>query len=405
MKVTRRNFIKIALIGGGAYLAGDFILHGPLYSYLEKFSRPQSMSTTTNVTPTTNITTSPSKEDEFKAFIEKYPVLAKGFDYQNYKSALKYFEAMPELKGEEDLHEFLNIHIRQWDFILYSPYISIPQIMKNGGLISSDDTSFDNLRIRDLKYHLELDEKGKSLLPLRKSELEEQFPNEYDREIINRSRTFHASFLVFNGKTGEYAAKVNINNWTVDDAKKALIDNLSLILDGDLYERITKIYEEKREDIAVDYFDMLEIANMIHCPPPWSYVYPKAGIEFREKYLPIIKEEKTLNLGMRYTCAIAHKDAIEALHGKHEHRTRLYILYTKALGYSGIEIFCDCREYGFPGDETVGAATPKNILERFPKGGRYGPGVMLSPYVYGYDVKGKKLKLLEFLPTGGFVEF
>jgi len=406
--VTRRNFIKIVLIGGGAYLAGDFILHGPLYSYLEKFSRPQSMPTAkTNVTPTTNITAPPSKKDEFKAFIEKYPVLAKGFDYQNYKSALKYFEAMPELKGEEDLHEFLNAHIRQWDYILYySSYpILLSQVIKNGGLISSDEFSFNKLRIRDLKYHLELDEKGKSLLPLRKSELEKQFPNEYDREIINRNRTFHAALLEFNGKTGENAGKIGYNNWTMNDAKKALIDNLSLVLDGGLYERITKIYEEKKEDIAVDYFDMSEIANMIYCPPPWSSVYPKAGIEFREKYLPIIKEEKTLNLGMRYTCAIAHKDAIEALHGKHEDRTLLYILYTKALGYSGIDIFCDCKEYGFPGDETIGAATPKNILERFPKGGRYGPGVMLSPYVYGYDVKGKKLKLLEYLPTGRFVEF
>ena len=158
MKVTRRNFIKLVLIGGSAYLAGDFILHGPLYSYVEKFSRPQNIPTTTNVTPTTNITAPPSKEDEFKAFIEKYPVLAKGFDYQNYKSALKYFEAMPELKREEDLHEFLNAHIRQWDLILY-----------RRGLISKDDTSFDNLRIRDLKYHLELDQKEKSLLPLRKS--------------------------------------------------------------------------------------------------------------------------------------------------------------------------------------------------------------------------------------------
>jgi len=55
MKVTRRNFIKIVLIGGGAYLAGDFILHGPLYSYLEKFSRPQNIPTTTNVTPTTTL--------------------------------------------------------------------------------------------------------------------------------------------------------------------------------------------------------------------------------------------------------------------------------------------------------------------------------------------------------------
>jgi hypothetical protein len=83
---------------------------------------------------------------------------------------------MPELKGEEDLHEFLNIHIRQWDYILYYPYhIFLPQVIKNGGLISIDDTSLDKLRIRDLKYHLELDEKGKSLLPLRKSELENSF--------------------------------------------------------------------------------------------------------------------------------------------------------------------------------------------------------------------------------------
>jgi hypothetical protein len=394
MKVTRRNFIKIVLIGGSAYLAGDFILHGPLYSYLEKFSRPQSMSTTTNVTSTTNITAPPSKEDEFKAFIEKYPVLAKGFDYQNYKSALKYFEAMPELKGEEDLHEFLNIHIRQWDLILY-----------RRGLISKDDTSFDNLRIRDLKYQLELDEKGKSLLPLRKTELEKLFPNEYDREIINRSKTCDIHLLLFNGKSGEYAGEIGFNNWTIKKAKEALIDNLLLVLDGDLYERITKIYEEKREDIAVDYFDMPEIVNMIHCPPPWSYVYPKAGIEFREKYLPIIKEEKTLNLGMRYTCAIARKDVTEVLHKIPEYRVLLYPLYTKALGYSGMEIGSDCREYGFAGDETVGAATPKNILERFPKGGRYAPGVMLSRYVYGYDVNGKKLKLRAILPTGERVEF
>jgi hypothetical protein len=348
MKVTRRNFIKIVLIGGGAYLAGDFILHGPLYSYLEKFSRPQNIPTTTNVTPTTNITTSPSKEDEFKAFIEKYPVLAKGFDYQNYKSALKYFEAMPELKGEEDLHEFLNIHIRQWDFILYSPSVPVLAIINHKGLISKDDTSFDNLRIRDLKYQLELDEKGKSLLPLRKTELEKLFPNEYDREIINRSRTFDIVLLLFNGKTGECATEIDTNSWTIKKVKEALIDNLSLVLDGGLYERITKIYEEKREDIAVDYFDMPEIVNMIHCPPPWSYVYPKAGIEFREKYLPIIKEEKTLNLGMRYACAIARKDATEALHKIPEYRVLLYPLYTKALGYSGIRIFTDCKEYGFP---------------------------------------------------------
>jgi hypothetical protein len=248
-----------------------------------------------------------------------------------------------------------------------------------------------------------LDEKGKSLLPLRKSELEKLFPNEYDREIINRSRVFHEDLLEFNGKTGEYAYEKNINNWTVNDTKKALIDNLSLILDGSLYERITKIYEEKKEDIPVDYFDMSEIANMIHSP--LSCIYSKAGSEFREKYLPIIKEEKTLNLGMRYAGAIAHKDVIEVLHGKHERRVELYLIYAKALGYAGVWIATDLKEYGWPGDETIGAATPKNILERFPKGGRYAPGVMLSPYVYGYDCNGKRLKLEVKLPTGKVVEF
>jgi hypothetical protein len=247
MKVTRRNFIKLALIGGGAYVAGDFIFHGPLYSYLEKFSKPQSMPTAkTNVTLTTNITAPPSKEDEFKAFIEKYPVLAKGFDYQNYESALKYFEAMPELKGEEDLHEFLNAHIRQWDLILYTSSVPLPAIVNQGGVISSGDTSFDNLRIKDLKYHLELDEKGKSLLPLRKSELEKLFPNEYNREIINRSRALHPDFTWFNGRTGESAGEKNANNWTIEDVKRTIIDNLSLVLDGSIYERVTKMYEEKR---------------------------------------------------------------------------------------------------------------------------------------------------------------
>ena len=112
---------------------------------------------------------------------------------------------------------------------------------------------------------------------------------------------------------------------------------------------------------------MPEIANMIHCPPPWSYVYPKAGIEFREKYLPIIREEKTLNLGMRYTCAIARKDVTEVLHKIPEYRVFLYLLYTKALGYSGIEIYSNCKEYGFAGDETVGAATPKKYFRKTPK--------------------------------------
>jgi|GEM_PF-4795221 len=405
MKVTRRNFIKIVLIGGGAYLAGDFILHGPLYSYLEKFSRPQSIPTTTNVTPTTNVTTPPSKGDEFKAFIEKYPVLAKGFDYQNYESALKYFEAMPELKGEEDLHEFLNAHIRQWDLILYTSSVPLPAIVNQGGVILSDDTSFDNLRVKDLKYHLELDEKGKSLLPLRKTELEKLFPNEYDREIINRSRALHPAFTWFNGRTGESASEKNANNWTIEDVKRTIIDNLSLVLDGSIYERVTKMHEEKREDIAERYFDDEEVRRLVYAPPPWSTVYNKAGREFLENYLPVVKNEKILNLGMRYAGAIAHKDVTERLHQRPECRTQQYILYTKALGYAGMDIFCDCKEYGWPGDETIGAATPKNILERFPKGGRYAPGKMLSPYVYGYDVNGKRLKLRATLPTGEAVEF
>jgi hypothetical protein len=45
------------------------------------------------------------------------------------------------------------------------------------------------------------------------------------------------------------------------------------------------------------------------------------------------------------------------------------------------------------------------LIERFPKGGRYAPGVMLSTYVYGYDVNGKRLKLRATLPTEEAVEF
>ncbi|WP_237558818.1 hypothetical protein, partial [Candidatus Methanodesulfokora washburnensis] len=363
----------------------DFILHGPLYSYLEKFSRPQSMPTAkTNVTPTTNITAPPSKEDEFKAFIEKYPVLAKGFDYQNYRSALKYFEAMPELKGEEDLHEFLNAHIRQWDFL---------------GLAFDD---FGELRIRDLKYHIELDEKEKSLLPLRKSEMEKLFPKEDDREIINRSRALYPFLLEFNAKTGE--DEYEGRSWTWEDKVRAITDNLTLMLDGSIYERIMKIFEEGKEDIAKFYFDYGE-AKIMAETPPFSNVYRKPIYEFLENYLPVIKEDKRMNLGMRYTLAVAHRDVTEVLHKKREKRVDLYSLYAKALGYSGILIFTDCKKYGWAGDETIGVPASQDILRKLPKGGRYAPGMMLSIYTPGYASDGSPLILQAVLPNNEIIEF
>jgi hypothetical protein len=156
VRVTRRDFLKLLLIGGaGAYITGDLTFHGPLYSLLEGISGYKGIRKQENVSATTapNVTTTkPTEWDMFRSFVEEHPMLAKGFDYQNYRSALKYFEAIPELKGEEDLHEFLNAHIRQWDLVLYSPSISIPAIVNHGGLISNDDTSFDNLRIKDLKH-------------------------------------------------------------------------------------------------------------------------------------------------------------------------------------------------------------------------------------------------------------
>jgi hypothetical protein len=161
---------------------------------------------------------------------------------------------MPELKKEEDLYEFLNIHIRQWDLILYTPCIPVKSVQDNRGLISYDDTSFDDLRIKDLKYHLKLDEREQSLLPIRKEELERLFPNEYDREIINRIRTFHALLTMYNGRTGDDVGKKGFNNWTIEDAKRSIIDNMSLVLDGSIYERITKMHKEKREDIAKKIF-------------------------------------------------------------------------------------------------------------------------------------------------------
>lgn len=291
---------------------------------------------------------------------------------------------MPELKGEEDLHEFLNAHIRQWDFL---------------GLAFDD---FGELRIRDLKYHIELDEKEKSLLPLRKSEMEKLFPKEDDREIINRSRALYPFLLEFNAKTGE--DEYEGRSWTWEDKVRAITDNLTLMLDGSIYERIMKIFEEGKEDIAKFYFDYGE-AKIMAETPPFSNVYRKPIYEFLENYLPVIKEDKRMNLGMRYTLAVAHRDVTEVLHKKREKRVDLYSLYAKALGYSGILIFTDCKKYGWAGDETIGVPASQDILRKLPKGGRYAPGMMLSIYTPRYASDGSPLILQAVLPNNEIIEF
>lgn len=252
---------------------------------------------------------------------------------------------------------------------------------------------------------MKLDEREQSLLPIRKEELERLFPNEYDREIINRIRTFHALLTMYNGRTGDDVGKKGFNNWTIEDAKRSIIDNMSLVLDGSIYERITKMHKEKREDIAKKYFDEEEVMRLVYAAYPFSIVYRKAGQEFLENYLPIVKDEEILNLGMRLTSAIAFHDVIEVLRTKPENRVYQYILYTKALGYAGSTIMNDTHEYGWPGDETIGSATPQYIIKRLPKEGRYSPGNMLSPFVYGYDSNGKKLKLSVILPDCRIVYF
>jgi hypothetical protein len=400
MKIRRRDFIKLCLVGGlGMYLAEDFILRGPLTSFLEKVYKSSSITTST----TTTTSTSTTSKDEFQEFIEEYPKLAEGFEELNYRYTLKYFEAMPELKKDEDLHEFLNAHIRQWDYILHY-YYRVGWIGTGLlGRMMNVDNSLMNLRIKDLQYHLKLDEQEKSLLPIRESELMKFFPNKQDREFINRCRILHPLFIEINIKTGDCQHyRPTINDWSKEDAKKALIDNLSFIVSGKAYERVITIGEN---DVK-QYFDGCEI-DAVETVPPWSEFFDVTMKKFKEEYLPVIREDERTNIGYIKATAIAAKDVLEGFKLPHPYRIMIYTIYTKALGYSGTDVEAEFSKYGF-WDETTAGAVPQDFLIKLPKG-RYAPGNMISRYVYGYDSKGNKLKLEVGVPveTKGdfFVEF
>jgi hypothetical protein len=366
--MRRRDFIKFALIGGGMYLVGDFILRGPLISSIAR------------------------RKNEFQEFKDEYPKLAEEFGELEYRYALKYFEVMPELRIDEDLHEFLNAHIRQWSYILHY-YQRVG--WGGGGILGRSmnvDNSLMNLIIEDFRYHLKLDERGRSLLPIRESELMKLFPNKQDREFINRCRILHPYFVEFNIKTGDSPLhRPTVNDWSREDGKKALIDNLLFILSGEAYERVITI---KEDDVKV-YFDSWEI-DAVETVPPWSEFFDVTMKRFKEDYLPIIRNDERTNIGYIKATAIAAKDAIESFKHPHPYRIPIYTIYTKALGYSGTEVLAYFPTYGFQ-DETTAGAVPGDLLIKLPRG-RYAPGNMISRYVYGYDSKGYRLYLTVLSP-------
>jgi hypothetical protein len=380
------------------YLVEDFILHGPLTSFLEKVYKYSSATTSTKTittnTSTTSISTSTTNKNDFQEFIEEYPKLAEGFDELDYRYALKYFEAMPELKKDEDSHEFLNAHIRQWDYILHYYYrVGWFGTGLLGRKMNVIDNSLMNLRIQDLQYHLKLDKEEKSLLPIRESELMKLFPNKQERELINRFRILHPLFIEFNIKTGDSRHyRPTINDWSKEDAKKALVDNLSFIVSGKAYERVITIGEN---DVEL-YFDGWEI-DAVETVPPWSEFFDVTMKRFKQEYLPVIREDERINIGYIKATAIATKDVLESFKHPHPYRIEVYTIYTKALGYSGTEVNAEFSKYGF-WDETTAGAVPQDLLIKLPKG-RYAHGNMISRYVYGYDSKGNRLKLEVFLPV------
>jgi hypothetical protein len=210
-------------------------------------------------------------------------------------------------------------------------------------------------------------------------------------------------FIEINIKTGDCRRyRPTVNDWSKEDAKKALIDNLSFIVSGKAYERVITIGEN---DVK-QYFDGCEI-DAVETVPPWSEFFDVTMKKFKEEYLPVIREDERTNIGYIKATAIAAKDVLEGFKLPHPYRIEIYTIYTKALGYSGTYVNAEFSKYGVL-DETTAGAVPQDLLIKLPKG-RYAPGNMISRYVYGYDSMGNKLKLEVGVPveTKGdfFVEF
>jgi hypothetical protein len=258
------------------------------------------------------------------------------------------------------------------------------------------------------------------LLPLLNgTAMREQFPNMTDEMVIYATQ-YPVQFAFFNAVTGEYKGNP-AQGWTPQYGQKALLDDLNLVwnggtwgkFEGKLIDRIIKAYTDKEwrsYEHSPDWSDYTWARrNWYDWELNMSYIYKdfeKTDKEFKANYDPKLANDPIMDLGLRFSDGLAVWDSMkhEPQPIPHQYSRTTYILYAKALGYGGIEVWAKDPSYPYS-HETAAGAIPKYLLDQLPSDGRYAPGKMISQYVYGYDSSGNPLKLTASLPTGETINF
>ncbi|MEM0050590.1 MAG: hypothetical protein QXW39_08695 [Candidatus Bathyarchaeia archaeon] len=326
------------------------------------------------------------------------------------------------LKSPHSNPEFIQGLHRQRNFILYDILGFNPGNQTVRLIYVKPDMDYYFLFLPAKKIMVNGKEVTFPLLPLHNgTKMKEWFPSMEDRMIIYACQ-YHRKFTEFNAKTGEdrWPGSTDMP-WSVEYGRKTLLDNLNLVwnggkwgrFEGKLIDRIIKAYTDKewksyepkeipwiwaREmsdyEIARTHWKNWEISPIGH----FEFIV-KSLEDFNTNYDTILSKNIVTDLGLRFADGLALLDG-GVIVEPHQYSRYRYILYTKALGYAGNEVFAE-----FPNgrwvSETVAGATPKYLAEQLPSSAKYAPGKMISRYAYGYDSYGKLLKLYTILPTGG----
>jgi len=199
-----------------------------------------------------------------------------------------------------------------------------------------------------------------------------------------------------------------------------LLDNLELVweggkwgrFEGKLFDRIIKAYTDKEwksyepnelpwfwaremgdNEIARTHWKNWEISPIGH----FEFIV-KSLEDFNTNYDTILAKDIVTDLGLRFADGLALLDG-GVMGEPHQYSRHRYIIYAKALGYAGTEVFAEFPE-GIWVSETVAGTTPKYLADQLPSSAKYAPGKMISRYAYGYDSYRNPLKLYVILPTG-----
>lgn len=117
--------------------------------------------------------------------------------------------------------------------------------------------------------------------------------------------------------------------------------------------------------------------------------------EYAKRWVPYIKKNETIGFGLSRRFSFVRW----SLGRKRRPFSRArYMIYAKTLGFAGDVISAGAPTHPVR-DVCVGAFTPKELVDVFPKETVYGPGKTVHRYVYGYDSYGNRIKMYSLLAS------